>query len=306
MDMEILNLLTNIRTPVLTWINLALSILGEGTVFIAIFCLIFWCIDKKFAYRLGILYVISGLMIQTTKIIFRIPRPWIKDPSFHIVEEARNSATGYSFPSGHTQNVTALYSALAFKSNRRAVKILCFLVIFLVMFSRMYLGVHTPTDVIVSFLLTLTISVFIYYYGENYSVDYNHLSVLLVLLFLLPLAAIGTCVYVYLNVPDVITENLIDVIKSSGAAFGFLIGWLIERKYICFNENATTLPFQILKYIIGLIVLILLNYIFGLITDTLLNGFLPAYFISNMILLLFIVCIYPIFIKKCFTDEYYL
>lgn len=306
MDMEILKLLTNIRTPVLTWINLALSILGEGTVYIAIFCLIFWCIDKKFAYRLGILYAISGLAVQTSKIIFRVPRPWIKDSSFHIVEAARDSATGYSFPSGHTQNVTALYSSFAFKSNKRIVKILCFLVIFLVMFSRMYLGVHTPTDVIVSFLITLMISAFIYYYGENYSVDYGHVSVLLVILFLLPLATIGTCIYVYFNIPDVITSNLIDVVKSSGAAFGFITGWLIERKYIRFNERATSLPFQVLKYIAGLVILILLNYVFGIITDTLLNGFLPAYFITNMILILFVICIYPLFIKKFFTNEYYL
>lgn len=306
MDMEILNLISNIRTPVLTWINLALSILGKGTVFIAIFCLIYWCIDKKFAYRLGIVYILSGLAVQTIKIIFKVPRPWVKDPSFQIVEAARKSATGYSFPSGHTQNVTALYSSLALKTNKRSMKALCFLVIFLVMFSRMYLGVHTPTDVAVSFMLTFFIAIFVNYYSENYSVDYSHMSVLLAFLFLLPLASIGTCIYVYFNVPDIITKNLIDVIKSSGAAFGFLIGWLIERKYIHFNERATTLPFQILKYAIGLAAVILLNFIFELITDTFFKGFLPAYFVSNMAIILFIICIYPIFIKKLFTDEFYL
>lgn len=306
MDMEFLNLLTNIRMPILTWINLALTVLGESAVFIAAFCLIYWCIDKHFAYRLGIIYVISGLIVQTPKILFRIPRPWLKDSSFRIVEQARNTATGYSFPSGHTQNVTALFSSLALKSKKKLLKILCFAVIFLVMFSRMYLGVHTPTDVLVSFAITLVISLIINYYAENYSVDSSHKSLMWGLLFILPVLSTGICIYVYFGVPDVIKENLNDVLMSSGAAFGFLTGYLIERKHIRFNEHAATPVFQAIKYIIGIASVIGLNYLTELITDTFFTGFMPAYFIAKMLLMLYITAVYPLIIKKLFTDDIYL
>lgn len=82
-----------------------------------------------------------------------MPRPWLLDPQFTIVESARGAATGYSFPSGHTQNAVGTYGGIARTSRRRAVRVACVAVILLVAFSRLYLGVHTPLDVGVSLAL---------------------------------------------------------------------------------------------------------------------------------------------------------
>jgi undecaprenyl-diphosphatase len=94
--------------------------------------------------------------------IFRIPRPWVLDPNFPIVESARAEATGFSFPSGHTQCATNLYGGIARSSKSRSVQIGGALICLAVAFSRMYLGVHTPKDVLVSLFIS-TALVLLYY-----------------------------------------------------------------------------------------------------------------------------------------------
>ena len=81
-----------------------------------------------------------------------IPRPWVIDPEFTIVETARAGATGYSFPSGHPQSAAGVLGMLALWVRDRVFTALCVLGILAVAFSRMYLGVHTPLDVGVSLL----------------------------------------------------------------------------------------------------------------------------------------------------------
>lgn len=306
MDMRFLELLSNARTPALTWFNSIITVIGESTIFIAVLCLIFWCIDKKFAYRLGIVYVISGLIVNSTKILCRVPRPWVRDKSFKAVESAKHTATGYSFPSGHTQNVTALFSSFAFVSKKKSVKFACFATIFLVMFSRMYLGVHTPSDVLVSFGITIIVSFIINYYAENYSVHPSFVKRTMIFLIILTFIAVGIIAYVGLAVPGVPFNKLTDTAKAAGAAAGFIIGYYIETKHIRFSERATTLPLQIVKYIIGLVLTLLLNSVLSYIVKSFFSGILPLYFISKMLVILFILCVYPIIIKKFFTKEYYL
>lgn len=74
------------------------------------------------------------------------------DPDFQIVEAARADATGYSFPSGHTQNIVGTTASIFASRKETWVRIVCIVLMVLVPFSRMYLGVHTPLDVGVAFL----------------------------------------------------------------------------------------------------------------------------------------------------------
>ena len=92
---------------------------------------------------------------QFLKITCRVPRPWVRDKNFTIVESARQEASGYSFPSGHTQNIAGTFGAIGATSKRRWFSIVCIVIIVLVAFSRMYLGVHTPLDVLTSVAISL-------------------------------------------------------------------------------------------------------------------------------------------------------
>ena len=152
--MEFLKFLENIRTPFFDTIFSLVTRFGEETIGIMILCAIFWCINKRIAYGICVAYFLSGLTVQGMKICFRIDRPWVADPAFTPVPSALEHATGYSFPSGHTQSAAALYGSLGAQIKHLPFKTICFLLVILVAFSRMYLGVHTPLDVFISLIIS--------------------------------------------------------------------------------------------------------------------------------------------------------
>ena len=102
--MGFLRMLESIRTPFLDSFFSIVTHLGEETFFIVIGLVFFWCINKKDGYYLLSVGFIGTILNQFLKMLFRIPRPWVQDKNFTIVESARAEATGYSFPSGHTQS----------------------------------------------------------------------------------------------------------------------------------------------------------------------------------------------------------
>ena len=118
--MDFLHVLTELRTPFGEHFFQFVTYFGQEVIIIAVICTLYWCVDKRFAYQLGFTYFLAGLCVQTLKITFRIPRPWILDPSFSPVESAVPAATGYSFPSGHTQGGTCLFAPFMFKKQTLA------------------------------------------------------------------------------------------------------------------------------------------------------------------------------------------
>ena len=155
--MPFLHWLESIRNPVLDALFALITHLGEETFFLAIAIFFFWCINKREGYFILITGLVGTVVNQMAKLFFRIPRPWVLDPNFDIIESARAEATGYSFPSGHTQNIASTYGAIAAYNPTKRKTAVCVTIIVLVAFSRMYLGVHTPLDVVVSLLFALAL-----------------------------------------------------------------------------------------------------------------------------------------------------
>jgi undecaprenyl-diphosphatase len=153
--MPFLYFLQDIRNGVFDFLFSLVTHLGEETIFLVIAILFFWCINKRQGYYILITGLVGTVVNQMLKLFFRIPRPWDLDPNFEIVEAARAEATGYSFPSGHTQNIAGTFGAIAAFKKGKVRTAVCTTIILLVAFSRMYLGVHTPLDVIVSLVLAL-------------------------------------------------------------------------------------------------------------------------------------------------------
>ena len=77
--MDFLYTLQNLRNPVLDTIMSIITNLGGELIVIAALCIIYWCINKDFAYKLCFTYFISGLLVQGAKIACRVERPWVRD-----------------------------------------------------------------------------------------------------------------------------------------------------------------------------------------------------------------------------------
>ena len=227
--------------------------LGGEAVLFAIGLYVLWCMDKREGFYILSVGFLGTILNQALKISFRIPRPWVKDPSFTIWEGARAEATGYSFPSGHSQNVTGTLGALAVWHRKSRVALTVFpVLIVLVLFSRMFLGVHTPLDVFVGFGTAVLLLALLY---PVFRVERSN-RVYLCFFGGLALIALAYLLYVLLcRFPaDTDPVNLAEAQKNGwsmlGCVFGCLLFLWIEPRYIRYETKAT-LPGQIVKFVLG-------------------------------------------------------
>ena len=121
--MKVLYALESIRMPWLDTVMAAITHLGEETVFMVAALFVFWCVSKRHGYYLLAIGFAGTVLNQFLKLLFRIPRPWVLDSDFTIVESARAQATGYSFPSGHSQNAIGTFGGIARFTRRKWVRV---------------------------------------------------------------------------------------------------------------------------------------------------------------------------------------
>ena len=285
--MDFLRLIAEFRTPVLDTVFQLLTYLAQEILVVVIICWLYWCQSKNLAYTLGFTYFFSGLFVQGLKLTFRIPRPWILDPEFHPVASAVPAATGYSFPSGHTQSGTALFSTLGFSARKKSWRCIFFILMVLIGFSRMYLGVHTPKDVLTAMIITLIISYVIYHVFSDTICDSRKVPVFT---FSLLLCCILLIIYtIYLYVTDTADPDMVkDALIACGAGLGFTLGYFLERRYINF-VLPQTFKEKAQRFSIGLISVIILKILFKYTLQMNLVG----HIISYILLILWIVAGYP-------------
>ena len=285
--MELLHFIAQYRSPFFDSFFQAVTWLAQETVVVVIICWFYWCLDKQKAYILGLTYFLSGLLVQGLKITFRIPRPWILDPDFHAVPSALAGATGYSFPSGHTQSGTALFSTLGFAAKKKSWKFLFFFLILLIGFSRMYLGVHTPWDVAVSMILTFLLSAVVWYWAGPRLTKPEHTGKIALGLFTVcVLLGIYTTILYIPRTAD--PEMAEDALKACGAGLGFAIGYYLEGRCIRFSLPKTGKE-KALRFTVGILSVILFMGIFEFTLKRTLWGSVLSYFL----LILWIVAGYP-------------
>ena len=145
--MAFLYWLENLRVPILNEFMLAITYLGDEIAFLVVALILIWCVDKRTGYYVLSVGFLGTIANQFMKLWFRIPRPWVLDENFTILEQAREGASGYSFPSGHTQSSVGTFGSIAYITKNKALRFGSLIAVVLVPFSRMYLGVHTPLDV---------------------------------------------------------------------------------------------------------------------------------------------------------------
>ena len=114
--LEVIRAFQAAGNPVIEFIARFFTLMGE-TAFYAIIFLIFWCVDEKKGFRLGLFVLISNGINSALKVNLRVPRPYESDPSVGIIH-----VKGYSTPSGHAQNSSVFWPLLMFLCCRPAGK----------------------------------------------------------------------------------------------------------------------------------------------------------------------------------------
>ena len=178
-EMDILKFLEGIRNDFLNTFFELITIFGEETILVLIIVTMWFAFDKKKAQKLLFITMSSMSVNGVIKNIAKIPRPFA---SGEVTCVRPDTATGYSFPSGHTQNFTTWTTICASELKKKWFTVVTALLILLVAFSRVYLGAHYPSDVIVSVVLGTafgTAGSIIYDKTENKNVLYIGMIIIL-------------------------------------------------------------------------------------------------------------------------------
>ncbi|MBR6740701.1 MAG: phosphatase PAP2 family protein [Clostridia bacterium] len=267
--MEFLELLAGIRNGILDPIVLALTEFGGEMAFTVIAMVFLWCVDKASGFQMIFAWTIGSASTQLMKVHFRIPRPWVRDPSFTAVEGAIADAGGYSFPSGHSQTAASVFGFAGYRAKNVILKVVCYLLIPAVMFSRMYLGVHTPADVVVGAVCGLIPVALVIFLLERCGRGGR------IAVYVLPVA-ISAVLLIYAAVSglaptdETFAEGLFNSGKLLGAAGAMVISAEYDRKKLNFSTDAVWYA-QILKCVVGAVGLLAirsgLKEVFALFTD---------------------------------------
>ncbi len=314
MDLQyLLFLQNNVRTESLTPYMMEISNIAISFWLLAVFLCIFWCINKKAGLFVLTTYSISSLTNALVKLSFCIYRPWIRDPRIappiiHMTNriiDAKRTASGYSFPSGHTQVVTSYFSSCIFLTWKKYkwLTILFLLAILIVAFSRNYLGVHTPQDVIFGFILG-SLSVFWSYLFINRTKQ-DKKSDLKLLVYAIIITIVSILYFTLKNYPTELDPEgklIVDpqkMIKDGflgiGVWLGFNLGWFIEKHYVNFSTDGSILC-KIIRAIVGVTTVYLVFYKLG----SLYYSFLPnnyARMCQWASMMLYTIAIYPMIFK---------
>ncbi|MBR6271834.1 MAG: phosphatase PAP2 family protein [Lachnospiraceae bacterium] len=143
------------------WLISNLSAFGEQLLLVAIMGFIYWGLDKEFGKYVGLNFLAANVLNPLIKNIFFRMRPYFVSDKIQLLRKIDTSADamdvaaqGYSFPSGHSMGAATLYGSLAFyKKKNKILRVLAIVLPLLVGFSRVAVGAHFPTDVIVGWAL---------------------------------------------------------------------------------------------------------------------------------------------------------
>lgn len=294
--MDVMHWFESIRTPFLDAFFGFWSFFGEEYFMLAALCIMYWCVSKRMAYRVGFAAFISGCTAQSMKIICRVPRPWIADPTLNPLPSALETATGYSFPSGHTQTAAAVFGAVGVHIKKAVSWIICIIVPVMVAVSRMYLGVHTLADVLTALGVTAVIVAICALLPLD---EPNRKKDAVLAIVLAALSLLSLAIALILEKTAAITaEMAADCCKFAAAGLGFALSFYIERSYICFSEKASFWR-QVLKLVAGLAGVIIIKE--GL--KFVIGDSLAADFARYFLMAVWGLGLYPLLIKKWFNRK---
>ncbi|MCR5204902.1 MAG: phosphatase PAP2 family protein [Lachnospiraceae bacterium] len=268
------------------------SLFGEETLILLVFFTMYWCVNKQAAKIMGTNLLIALVLNPFIKNLVLRRRPYMDNAGIQCLKPVTSdadiydiSAQGYSFPSAHSLNSCVMYGSLTTVWKNKAFKIAMFGLVFFVGFSRITVGVHYPTDVLVGWTLGLIILLVVPFIYNKV----NNKNIFRIIVF-----AISCIGVIFCRTEDYFT--------GLGAMAGFFMAIPFEEKYVPFKETRHPVA-CVLRVAGGLGLYFLINTLLKLPFSKgfLANGTLPALLVRAaryMIIIFILFAIYPIaFIK---------
>lgn len=241
-----------------------ITFLGNTEFYLIVMPALYWCIDATLGIRIGILLLVSGGVNNLLKFTFQWPRPfWVTSQVDGMVE-----ATGFGFPSGHSQNAAALWGLVACSVRKTWLRWVAYLLIFLIGLSRIALGVHFTHDVLMGWLVGgLLLGLFLFL--EKGVVGWFKRSSFPAQLAVLAVAAslfiLPAVLLVHPFSPPALPQQWIDgagelinpyhfedVLTTSGSFFGLGLGILLLHQAGGYTAAGETWK-RVLRYLLGLV-----------------------------------------------------
>jgi len=262
--------LQNIRmhlSPIFDEVFMWVTRFGEMFIPMLVMCMIYWCFDFRAGVYLFSLNSFGLLISQFLKMVACVYRPWVLSDKIHPVRSAFGNAGGYSFPSGHTSMAVTSWGGMAFLCAKRH-KILCILLVLAILFvgfSRNYLGVHTPQDIIggllIGAVLMFVINSLINWCEENRD-RYLYLLVFVNILIVLFMVYVFTKNYPqdYLNGKLLVNpaRGIYNTIVYSGWIAGAMNGICICARFFPFDPKAASDKCRVVRAIAGVVLALIL------------------------------------------------
>lgn len=242
--------------------NLLNGISYLSTIAVFVLLVVYWCFHKKTGKFALLCYGIGQTLNQSIKAVCCVQRPWILNELIKPSEKAIKSATGYSFPSGHSESSFAAYGALVFKKfGKTPMAIGLIIMIGLIGLSRNFLGVHTLQDVLAGFAVGF-ISIVAVYLLEKHQCCYDERNVSLISL----AGVVAVSVYVlkkgYSGSEDQALLMQKDAMKAYGFMAGSIIAFFLERRYVRFKTEEMNRRKYLIRLCTG-VILLLPVYVFS-------------------------------------------
>jgi membrane-associated phospholipid phosphatase len=225
--------------PALDLFFQAFTFLGEPQFYVLMLPLLVWCVDVRMGARVGVFLLLSSQLNAVLKELFHQPRPCDFDPRLQLAW-----FEGYGFPSGHAQFVVAFWGAMAAWARKRWLWVLVGVLSLLVGFSRFYLGVHFPQDIVAGWALG-GLSLLVYLAAQP---GFERWLAKLELRWQLLLAA-GVPLLLFVTAPGK------SVATAMGALAGAGVGFVLLRRYVPFSP-AGPLWQRIVRFVVGAAVVV--------------------------------------------------
>lgn len=221
-----------------------ITMLGEQYLFVVVISFFYFVYNKKMGTVLAYSLFLSAAFNNAIKGVVQAKRPFELDSG--IVPKRPETATGFSFPSGHSQNSSSFYTSLGLIINKKKYWIIFGIVIFLIALSRVYLGVHFPHDVVVGVVLGIGTAFLGNFLFKKYGDSLKGTIILLATTAIIFLPFI----FIFYHSDHEAIAKFRDFYITYAMFLGFSLAIIIERYYVDFNCN-TRLKRRIYRFLIG-------------------------------------------------------